>query len=210
MMVDNVYLTNREIRHSRTLIRRLLMALILVSIIAIICGVTTIVLALENAKLELKVEQLEQTVKQTMAQYTAAVFDHEKKVEQLEQKYITILHMTTDWQEMVATVQNEAGGEGSIGIEHVASTVVNRVKTDHWGPTIHDVISAPGQYSAYGTHIDTPHDNVIAAVDKILIDGPINDAIYYMNPKYSAPSSRSWMRTKPYVLTYKNHEFYGG
>ena len=135
---------------------------------------------------------------------------YQEQLTAIEAKYVAILHSTSDWKELVYTMQGEAGGEGLLGIKHVTSTVINRLETKHWGTTIHAVLSAPRQYSAYGITYKTMNPEVIKAVDEVLLYGSINEAIFYMNPVYSASASRSWMRTKPFLLKYKNHEFYGG
>jgi len=201
-------------------IKRLKTWLAISATVALIFMVSTIVLYSANVKLSIEVDSLIDQNQQAhynnallASQYALQSETHKKELIDLETivsaKYIDALHMTIDYQDMAATVQAEAGGQGVIGLEHVASVIVNRVNTEHWGTTIHDVISAPGQFTAYGVEVGDIHEDVIVAMDNILINGPINDAIFYMNPDNSAPSSRSWMRTKPYELTYRDHEFYG-
>lgn len=158
-----------------------------------------------NDQLLIKLEKSESNLEELQKKYNQM----EEEYKSQEQRYLDALHKTRDYQELSSTMQGEAGGQGSVGIEHCTSTVVNRIATNHWGTTIHDVISAPGQYNAYGVTYDEINPEVIAAVDKVLLYGSTNDAIYYMNPETSSKSSRSWMRTKPFILKYKDHEFYG-
>lgn len=132
----------------------------------------------------------------------------------LENKYKAALHMTKDWRELVMTMQLEAGGQGEEGLMHCTSTVINRVNNSHWGYTIHDVLSASGQYNAYDParyKVALGKDimpETIQAVDKVLLYGPINQSMYFINPDSASTASRNWLRTKTLELKYKSHEFY--
>jgi len=201
--------SNRMIQYYKRTNRILTILLVLFILLSIFLGVTTIQLLSENDKLTKELELVNRAYDALESRYFSIVKEHQDEIVNIETKYMDILHMTTDWQELVNTVKAESGGEGADGIKHVTSTVINRVHTGHWGPTIHDVLSAPGQFSAYGKTYTYISPELIAAVDDVLVNGVINDAIYYMNPRYSDSASRSWMRTKPYLLTHKNHEFYG-
>lgn len=212
-----VYLLERRLSRYKKVAERLKYSLAAALSVAFLFMVSTGAANFEKAILEDEIEVLVAEAQQMEIEYSDLEDAyqllgelHEIEIAQVENRYMTILHMTTDWKELAATVQGESGGEGLIGMKHVVSTVINRVDTQHWGPTILDVISAPRQYCAYGMNFDTISPDVAQAIDEVLLYGTINDAIFYMNPDHSAPSSRGWMRTKPFLFKYKNHEFYGG
>lgn len=162
-------------------------------------------LSLENYNLEKKYDDLEITCNRLLEE---ARLEYQKDLKTQETKYINMLHRTTDYKNLVSTMYGEAGNQGIEGIKHCTSTVVNRVDSGKFPDTIQGVISAPRQYCAYGLTFDEVNPDVKKAIDDVLLNGPINDAIYYMNPDASAPASRGWMRTKDFLFKYKDHEFY--
>jgi len=174
---------------------------VLLAMIAV-CLLFTMLLNFNLDKASREVEEL------TLELETQRIYYEERELE-MESNYLTSLHMMSDWESFAYTMQGEAGGEGVTGIKHCASTVINRVKTNHWGNTINDVISAPKQFAAYGQTYAIIYPEVVAAIDEVLLYGPINESIFYMNPKTASPAGVKWMHTKPYLLTYGNHEFYG-
>lgn len=200
--MSNLMLENRLERYKK-LVKQLRIACNIFAVIIAILVVALVITRLEN-------EALKQQVKLLIVENQIQLEQYTEQIETMETGYLKILHSTSDWKALVYLAQGEAGGEGLIGIKHVVSTVVNRLETKHWGDTINSVISAPRQYCAYGITYKIMNPEVIQAVDEVLLYGAINDAIFYMNPKYSASRSIKWMRTKPYLLTYGNHEFYGG
>ena len=51
------------------------------------------------------------------------------------------------------------------------------------------------------------------AVHAVLYEGErafIETTLFFCNPSRSNPSALEWMRTKPYIGTIADHEFYGG
>lgn len=159
----------------------------------------------ENYKLQMQYKDLEITCNRLLEETR---IEYQKDLKEQETKYINMLHRTSDYKNLVSTMNGEAGNQGIEGIKHCTSTVVNRVDSGKFPDTIQGVISAPRQYCAYGLTFEDINPDVKKAIDEVLLNGPINDAIYYMNPDASAPASRGWMRTKDFLFKYKDHEFY--
>lgn len=105
-------------------------------------------------------------------------------------------------------VMAEAGDQGSYGQELVASVVINRMRSDRYPDTISEVITEKHQFEPVSNgkyYTVKPTKEVINAVDKVVEEGIVTNALYFLNPKLC---NASWTDELTYVTTYKDHVFY--
>ena len=110
-------------------------------------------------------------------------------------------------------ISAEAKGEPLSGQIAVGNVVLNRVRSASFPSTVKGVIfdSKYGvQFSptANGTIYNTPTASAVMAA-KICLEGYTlsSKALYFFNP---AIATSSWIsRTRPYIMTIGNHQFYG-
>lgn len=113
---------------------------------------------------------------------------------------------------LVRLVIAESGNQPYEGQVAVAQVVCDRYVAGY-GDSITDVIYAENQFA-------TPYSKDISmyplageAVHAVLYEGErafIETTLFFCNPSRSNPSALEWMRTKPYIGTIADHEFYGG
>ena len=106
----------------------------------------------------------------------------------------------------------EARGESYEGQVAVGSVIVNRVLHNAFPNTIPEVLYQSGQFSPIS---DLSFDKVVpteqqytAAKDALIGVSTVGDALFFYNPKESAPRNISWFKSNTkYVKTIGNHEF---
>lgn len=113
---------------------------------------------------------------------------------------------------LVRLVIAESGNQPYEGQVAVAQVVCDRYVAGY-GDSITEVIYAENQFA-------TPYNKDISvyplaseAVHAVLYEGErafIETTLFFCNPSRSNPSALEWMRTKPYIGTIADHEFYGG
>lgn len=112
---------------------------------------------------------------------------------------------------LVRLVIAESGNQPYEGQVAVAQVVCDRYVAGY-GDSITDVIYAENQFA-------TPYNKDISvyplaseAVHAVLYEGErafIETTLFFCNPSRSSASGLAWMRTKPYIGTIADHEFYG-
>ena len=115
----------------------------------------------------------------------AATVDYDR------QEYARVLETMTDEEvnELCRVMFLECRGESFEGKVAVAETIFNRVLSDNFPDTIHDVLSEPGQFSTW-KHIDTAYD--VDEDDSGIQQGEICRAIMYVydNGRTVLPSAK--------------------
>lgn len=125
---------------------------------------------------------------------------------------------------MIRTIYGEAGGEGAIGQAAVAEVIKNRVDAGTYGGSVHDVITAPKQFSVWnpgdpagalanGLSSNSASYQKIAAIVDSVMAGKVADmtggARNYYNPKMASPAWGDRLGQTGDV-TIGNHRFVGG
>lgn len=100
----------------------------------------------------------------------------------------TVKEPVDEWLVKITALECDGSYEGALG---VATVILNRLETG-WGDTIHDVVSAPGQFSVYGSKRKPPITETIIkacedAMSGIRAFGP--DVQYFCTPKAYERSS---------------------
>lgn len=119
----------------------------------------------------------------------------------------------TEFNELCRIVEAEAGGENVDTRVAVCDVILNRVASEKFPNTIHDVIFAGKQFSpvSNGRYFSVVvSDSTRKAVQKA-IDEPDHSmgALYFMNPKYSDPSNVDWFYSSlTYLFSYGDVEFF--
>lgn len=112
---------------------------------------------------------------------------------------------------LVRLVIAESGNQPYEGQVAVAQVVCDRYVAGY-GDSITDVIYAENQFATpYGKDISM-YPLASEAVHAVLYEGErafIETTLFFCNPSRSNPSALAWMRTKPYIGTIADHEFYG-
>lgn len=121
------------------------------------------------------------------------------------------IRSTEDYQWLLKMTESE-GSDEPLGCKMlIASIVPNRVNCDGLGSTVKEVIFRPGQFDVveFGMIYNAvPSEETIEAVEFVIENGPVTDAIYFMNPDLSDTRSKNWMRTLEFVAKSGNTEFY--
>ena len=105
-------------------------------------------------------------------------------------------------------VMAESGNQGSYGQQLVTSVVINRMQSEKYPNTITGVITQKHQFSpvSNGTFYSAvPTQEVIDAVDTVIEEGVVTDALYFLNPDIA---STGWTSGLTYVTTHRDHAFY--
>jgi hypothetical protein len=115
----------------------------------------------------------------------AATVDHD------QQEYARVLEVMTDEEvdELCRVLFLECRGESFEGKVACVETIFNRVLSENWPDSIHDVLSERGQFSTW-KHIDTAYD--VDEDDSAVQQGEICRAIMYVydNGRTVLPSSK--------------------
>lgn len=113
---------------------------------------------------------------------------------------------------LVRLVIAESGNQPYEGQVAVAQVVCDRYVAGY-GDSITDVIYAENQFATPYSKDISVYPLASEAVHAVLYEGErafIETTLFFCNPSRSNPSALEWMRTKPYIGTIADHEFYGG
>lgn len=113
---------------------------------------------------------------------------------------------------LVRLVIAESGNQPYEGQVAVAQVVCDRYVAG-FGDSITDVIYAENQFATPYSKDISVYPLASEAVHAVLYEGErafIETTLFFCNPSRSDASALAWMRTKPYVGTIADHEFYGG
>lgn len=112
---------------------------------------------------------------------------------------------------LVRLVIAESGNQPYEGQVAVAQVVCDRYVAG-FGDSITDVIYAKNQFAEPYSKDISDYPLASKAVHAVLYEGErafIETTLFFCNPSRSNPSALEWMRTKPYIGTIADHEFYG-
>lgn len=105
----------------------------------------------------------------------------------------------------------EARGESYEGKIAVGNVVLNRVKSDSFPDTIHDVIYQKRQFSpvSNGSIHNTPDEESIKAAIECFEINLVGGALYFYNPELSNPNTQAgkWIRTRKVIKQIGSHIF---
>lgn len=113
---------------------------------------------------------------------------------------------------LVRLVIAESGNQPYEGQVAVAQVVCDRYVAGY-GDSITDVIYAENQFATPYSKDISAYPLASEAVHAVLYKGErafIETTLFFCNPSRSDASALAWMRTKPYIGTIADHEFYGG
>ena len=123
--------------------------------------------------------------------FTTAAMAAEIAEEEDQNDYARIIELATDEEisELCRVMFLECRGESFEGKVAVAETILNRVLSDNWPDTIHDVLSEKGQFATW-KRINTAYD--VDESDTSIQQGEICRAIMYVydNVRTVLPSSK--------------------
>lgn len=112
---------------------------------------------------------------------------------------------------LVRLVIAESGNQPYEGQVAVAQVVCDRYVAGY-GDSITDVIYAENQFATPYSKDISVYPLASEAVHAVLYEGErafIETTLFFCNPSRSSASGLAWMRTKPYIGTIADHEFYG-
>lgn len=112
---------------------------------------------------------------------------------------------------LVRLVIAEGGNQPYEGQVAVAQVVCDRYVAGY-GDSITDVIYAKNQFATPYSKDISDYPRASEAVHAVLYEGArafTETTIFFCNPDKSNASALAWMRTKPYIGTIADHEFYG-
>lgn len=112
---------------------------------------------------------------------------------------------------LVRLVIAESGNQPYEGQVAVAQVVCDRYIAGY-GDSITDVIYAENQFATPYSKDISMYPLASEAVHAVLYEGErafIETTLFFCNPSRSSASGLAWMRTKPYIGTIADHEFYG-
>lgn len=112
---------------------------------------------------------------------------------------------------LVRLVIAESGNQPYEGQVAVAQVVCDRYIAGY-GDSITDVIYAENQFAEPYSKDISDYPLASEAVHAVLYEGErafIETTLFFCNPARSDESALAWMRTKPYIGTIADHEFYG-
>lgn len=112
---------------------------------------------------------------------------------------------------LVRLVIAESGNQPYEGQVAVAQVVCDRYAAGY-GDSITDVIYAENQFATPYSKDISVYPLASEAVHAVLYEGErafIETTLFFCNPSRSSASGLAWMRTKPYIGTIADHEFYG-
>lgn len=195
-------------------------ALLGVTVVPIVYIVGTVSMQRQINALEAQVEYMTEQVVNEIRQDALADVVEEMPVgvdgfeEQEEQEAPQPIIPVAEGEEelLVRLVIAESGNQPYEGQVAVAQVVCDRYVAGY-GDSITDVIYAENQFATPYSKDISMYPLASEAVHAVLYEGErafIETTLFFCNPSRSNPSALEWMRTKPYIGTIADHEFYGG
>lgn len=134
-------------------------------------------------------------------------------VDNAEQEKLEPIVPLADGEEelLVRLVIAESGNQPYEGQVAVAQVVCDRYLAGY-GSSITDIIYAKNQFAKPYSKDISEYPLASEAVYAVLYEGErafAETTIFFCNPGKSSASALEWMRTKPYIGTIADHEFYG-
>ena len=196
------------------------MALLGVTVVPIVYIVGTVSMQQQINALEAQVEYMTEQVVNEIRQNALAEVVEEMPVavggseEQEEQEAPQPIIPVAEGEEelLVRLVIAESGNQPYEGQVAVAQVVCDRYVAGY-GDSITDVIYAENQFATPYSKDISVYPLASEAVHAVLYEGErafIETTLFFCNPSRSDASALKWMRTKPYIGTIADHEFYGG
>ena len=171
-----------------------------------------------EAQVECMTEQVINEIKQAaladvVEEMPVAVSGSEEQEEQEEQEAPQPIIPVAEGEEelLVRLVIAESGNQPYEGQVAVAQVVCDRYVAGY-GDSITDVIYAENQFATPYSKDISVYPLASEAVHAVLYEGErafIETTLFFCNPSRSDASALAWMRTKPYIGTIADHEFYG-
>lgn len=209
-------------KNAKKVIDRLLSAVALlgVTVVPITYVVGTVSMQRQINALEAQVEYMTEQVVNEIRQNALADVVEEMPVavsgseEQEEQEAPQPIIPVAEGEEelLVRLVIAESGNQPYEGQVAVAQVVCDRYVAGY-GDSITDVIYAENQFATPYSKDISVYPLASEAVHAVLYEGErafIETTLFFCNPSRSNPSALEWRRTKPYIGTIADHEFYGG
>lgn len=209
-------------KNVKRVVDRLLSAVALlgVTVVPITYVVGTVSMQRQINALEAQVEYMTEQVVNEIRQAALAEVVEEMPVavsgfeEQEEQEVPQPIIPVAEGEEelLVRLVIAESGNQPYEGQVAVAQVVCDRYVAGY-GDSITDVIYAENQFATPYSKDISVYPLASEAVHAVLYEGErafIETTLFFCNPSRSSPSALEWMRTKPYIGTIADHEFYGG
>lgn len=206
----------------KRVIDRLLSAVALlgVTVVPIVYVVGTMSMQRQINELEAQVEYMTEQVINEIRQDALADKVEEMPVgvasseEQEEQEAPQPIIPVAEGEEelLVRLVIAESGNQPYEGQVAVAQVVCDRYVAGY-GDSITDVIYAENQFATPYSKDISVYPLASEAVHAVLYEGErafTETTLFFCNPSRSDASALAWMRTKPYIGTIADHEFYGG
>ena len=195
-------------------------ALLGVTVVPIVYVVGIVSMQQQINALEAQVEYMTEMVVNEIRQDALAEVVEEMPVavsgseEQEEQEALQPIIPVAEGEEelLVRLVIAESGNQPYEGQVAVAQVVCDRYVAGY-GDSITDVIYAKNQFATPYSKDISVYPLASEAVHAVLYEGErafIETTLFFCNPGRSSPSALEWMRTKPYIGTIADHEFYGG
>lgn len=194
-------------------------ALLGVTVVPIVYIVGTVSMQRQINALEAQVEYMTEQVVNEIRQDALADVVEEMPVgvdgfeEQEEQEAPQPIIPVAEGEEelLVRLVIAESGNQPYEGQVAVAQVVCDRYLAGY-GDSITDVIYAENQFAEPYSKDINDYPLASEAVYAVLYEGKrafVETTIFFCNPDKSNASALAWMRTKPYIGTIADHEFYG-
>lgn len=209
-------------KNVKRVIDRLLSAVALlgVTVVPIVYVVGTMSMQRQINELEAQVEYMTEQVINEIRQDALADKVEEMPVgvvsseEQEEQEAPQPIIPVAEGEEelLVRLVIAESGNQPYEGQVAVAQVVCDRYVAGY-GDSITDVIYAENQFATPYSKDISVYPLASEAVHAVLYEGErafTETTLFFCNPSRSDASALAWMRTKPYIGTIADHEFYGG
>ena len=208
-------------KNVKRVVDRLLSAVALlgVTVVPVVYIVGTISMQRQINALEAQVEYMTELVVNEIRQDALADVIEELPVdmsgseEQEEQEAPQPIIPVAEGEEelLVRLVIAESGNQPYEGQVAVAQVVCDRYVAGY-GDSITDVIYAENQFATPYSKDISVYPLASEAVHAVLYEGErafIETTLFFCNPGRSDASALAWMRTKPYIGTIADHEFYG-
>lgn len=209
-------------KNVKKIVDRLLsaMALLGVTVVPIVYVIGIVSMQRQINALEAQVDYMTEQVVSEIRQNALAEVVEDMPVavsgfeEQEEQEVLQPIIPVAEGEEelLVRLVIAESGNQPYEGQVAVAQVVCDRYVAGY-GDSITDVIYAENQFATPYSKDISVYPLASEAVHAVLYEGErafIETTLFFCNPGRSSASALEWMRTKPYIGTIADHEFYGG